>query len=229
MTKRILYFSSCSARMLNPDQAAFEALLHEIFHSLGIEMIRLTGINNFCCGLAFKNKGFPEVALEKATELEALLWAGSEEGALPILCETSSCVLMMRQNFQKPLQIYDVIEYLAPLIPQDRLAKSPKTVMLHIPCSMQHLGIANDLIRLAQACAEIIIPPDITCCGFAGDKGFFMKELNQSALSTLKAHIPEGCQAGYSASRSCEIGLSRASGIPYQSLIYLIAEAMGIA
>ena len=70
---------------------------------------------------------------------------------------------------------------------------------------------------------DVVIPPDITCCGFAGDKGFFTPELNQSALKTLKSAVQD-CDVGYSNSRTCEIGLTEHSGIEYQSIVYLVDQ-----
>ncbi|ETX12207.1 FAD-linked oxidase [Marinomonas ushuaiensis DSM 15871] len=32
----------------------------------------------------------------------------------------------------------------------------------------------------------------------------------------------EGCEAGFSNSRTCEIGLSEHSGLDYQSIVYLV-------
>jgi D-lactate dehydrogenase len=60
------------------------------------------------------------------------------------------------------------------------------------------------------------------CCGWAGDKGFTTPELNAHALRTLKDSLPEGCTAGYSHSRTCEIGLSMHAGVPYRSIVYLV-------
>jgi len=66
-----------------------------------------------------------------------------------------------------------------------------------------------------------VVPQGISCCGFAGDKGFVLPELNASALSGLKQQV-SGCSQGVSTSRTCEIGLSRHSGIEYQHLVYLL-------
>lgn len=41
------------------------------------------------------------------------------------------------------------------------------------------------------------------------------------ALSDLAAALPDDCRAGYSNSRTCEIGLTLASVRPYQSIVYL--------
>ncbi len=38
----------------------------------------------------------------------------------------------------------------------------------------------------------------------------------------LKDALPEGCTAGYSHSRTCEIGLSMHAGVPYRSIVYLV-------
>jgi D-lactate dehydrogenase len=65
-----------------------------------------------------------------------------------------------------------------------------------------------------------VVPPP-GCCAFAGDLGLSVPELNASALSGLRERV-KGCQAGYSNSRGCEIGLSQHGGIPYQSIVYLV-------
>jgi D-lactate dehydrogenase len=61
----------------------------------------------------------------------------------------------------------------------------------------------------------------VGCCGFAGDKGFTDPKLNRWALRTLAAETV-GVLEGYSNSRTCEIGLSRHSGIDYKSIMYLV-------
>ena len=95
--------------------------------------------------------------------------------------------------------------------------------MLHITCASQRAGLAAIMKQVAEACADtVIIPDDITCCGFAGDRGFTYPELNASALAPLKGQIPENCREGYSNSRTCEIGLSQHSGIEYRSILYLV-------
>jgi D-lactate dehydrogenase len=72
-------------------------------------------------------------------------------------------------------------------------------------------------------CAEhVIVPAAVGCCGFAGDRGFTRPELNAAALKDLKDALPAECHAGFSTSRTCEIGLSLHAGIPYQSIAYLV-------
>jgi D-lactate dehydrogenase len=67
-----------------------------------------------------------------------------------------------------------------------------------------------------------VVPDHVGCCGVAGDRVFFFPELNASALSGLRDRLPPDCGSGYSNSRTCEIGLSLQSGLPYQSIAYLV-------
>lgn len=73
--------------------------------------------------------------------------------------------------------------------------------------------------------SHVIVPEGVGCCGFAGDKGFTHPELNAFALRKLKPQIEvAGVKRGFSNSRTCEIGLATNSGVPYQSLVYLIEQ-----
>jgi D-lactate dehydrogenase len=75
---------------------------------------------------------------------------------------------------------------------------------------------------VAQACAEqVVVPADIGCCAFAGDKGFVRPEMNAHALRSLKSTV-KNCSAGYSTSRTCEIGLSLHGGVTYRSVAVLV-------
>jgi D-lactate dehydrogenase len=84
------------------------------------------------------------------------------------------------------------------------------------------MGLEPKLRAITEACAERVVVPPTGCCGFAGDKGFTTPELAASALRELRAAMPAECERGYSNSRACEIGLTSHSGVPYQSIVYLI-------
>jgi len=76
---------------------------------------------------------------------------------------------------------------------------------------------------VAEACAQkVVVPRNIGCCGFAGDRGFNYPELNAAALADLRPQVPAEATAGFSNSRTCEIGLSLHGGVPYQSIVYLV-------
>jgi D-lactate dehydrogenase len=70
----------------------------------------------------------------------------------------------------------------------------------------------------------VVVPDLVGCCGFAGDRGFTHPELNRAALKELKPAVKAQCKAGYSTSRTCEIGLSEHSGLYYKSIVYLVDQ-----
>jgi hypothetical protein len=78
------------------------------------------------------------------------------------------------------------------------------------------------LLELAQMCATKVVKPDTNCCGFAGDRGFSFPELNEHGLRNLKIQLPHDVKHGYSTSRTCEIGLSKNSGVSHESIVYLV-------
>jgi D-lactate dehydrogenase len=86
------------------------------------------------------------------------------------------------------------------------------------------MGLDTKLRELALLCAtEVVVPENIFCCGFAGDRGFNFPELNESALHGLADQV-HGCEAGYSTSKTCEVGLTLHGHIPYRSIFALVDE-----
>ena len=131
----------------------------------------------------------------------------------------------MKATVDDRLKLYEPIEFVL-LFLMERLAFTQKDIKIavHPTCSTRKMGLETKLLELAHACAtEVVWPEHIYCCGFAGDRGFNFPELNESALEGLDAHVCS-CEAGYSTSKTCEIGLSLHSGIPYRSILYLIDE-----
>jgi D-lactate dehydrogenase len=63
------------------------------------------------------------------------------------------------------------------------------------------------------------------CCGFAGDRGFLHPELTAAATAPEAAEVGrQSFDAYLCTNRTCEIGLERATGRPYESVIYLLEE-----
>jgi D-lactate dehydrogenase len=93
-------------------------------------------------------------------------------------------------------------------------------------CSVRKQGLDGTLREVAAACAANVVQPEhVGCCGWAGDKGWTVPELNAHALRDLRASLPAGCTQGYSSSRTCEIGLAQHSGIIYRSIVHLVDAA----
>jgi D-lactate dehydrogenase len=156
--------------------------------------------------------------------LESVLRKASEDGALPIVFDTSPCAYRMKHELEGRLPVFDLTEFLHDhVLPRLSIRRQPLTVAAHPVCSVRKMELQDKLTRIAEACAQTVIVPDgVACCGWAGDRGFTFPELNAHALRHLKPALPTGCDVGYSTSRTCEIGLSDHAGIPYRSIVYLV-------
>ena len=64
---------------------------------------------------------------------------------------------------------------------------------------MRKMGLADTIIALARLCStKVIVPEEVGCCGFAGDRGFTYPELNAYALRKLRPQIEAaGIGIGY--------------------------------
>lgn len=224
----LIYLASCSGRVMGPaanskDKRSLAEVSAHLLKKAGYHLIMPEGIAQQCCGMPFQSKGQFAVADYKQRELEQWLLKVSNNGEIAIFSDTSPCSLTLRGKLDPRLKIYDSVDFLHDkVLPKLTLTPVAEPVALHITCSASQLGQADKLQRLLSACTNrVVIPEGISCCGFAGDKGFMLPELNASALSSLKPQV-SACSQGVSTSRSCEIGLSRHSGIEYQHLVYLL-------
>jgi D-lactate dehydrogenase len=226
---KVVYFPSCISRTMGPakgdkdQRPVFDAML-SVLHKADYDVLFPKAMERLCCGLSFESKGLFSQADKMSKELEEAVLACSNNGEYPVLCDTSPCLYRMRTAFKSKLKLYEPVEFIHDFL-MDRLdfQRTTETVAVHVTCSSTKMGLAERFLVVAQACAEkVVIPSQVGCCGFAGDRGFTYPELNASALSGLKQSLPADCVAGYSNSRTCEIGLSYHSGKPYQSIVHLV-------
>ena len=227
---RVVYFPSCASRTMgpaqgDPEQDALPVKTVALLRKAGFEVILPEDNASHCCGQPFASKGLSEQAEAKQREVEQALRKASRDGQDPIVFDTSPCAFRIKKNLdQTELKVYDITEFLHDFV-LDRLTihKRPETVALHPTCSTINMGLQAKLRAIAEACVDkVVVPDQVSCCGWAGDKGFSHPELNASALRDLRAALPEDCQSGYSTSRTCEIGLSLHSGRYYRSIAYLV-------
>jgi len=226
--RQVVYFPACVVRAMGPARADPDArALHEAVPSLlgkaGYDVLFPRDVERLCCGLTFESKGFLAAADGKASELEAALLERTDGGRIPVLCDTSPCVYRMKGSLDPRLVLHEPVEFIHRyLMDKLQFERRPETVAVHVTCSSTKMGLEGPFREVAAACAERVVAPAVGCCGFAGDKGFNTPELNASALAGLRGALPADCRAGYSNSRTCEIGLSVHGGIPYQSIVYLV-------
>lgn len=223
------YMPSCVSRTLGPaagegDQTPLPDIVRQLAERAGLTLGMADCTSGLCCGMPWESKGLADVADRMA---DAFLDRVEATGSARALIDTSPCAFRLRRRALatgRGMAPVDLAEFLHDaILPNLEPRPVVEDVMLHISCSSRRMGLDKKLAAVAQACAHHVIMPDnIGCCGFAGDKGFTLPELNDHALRDLAAAVPAGCHHGYSTSRTCEIGLSSHSGIPYRSLAYLV-------
>ncbi|MGB0681546.1 MAG: FAD-binding and (Fe-S)-binding domain-containing protein [Magnetovibrionaceae bacterium] len=225
----VVYLPSCASRTMgpavgDPETDSLPECVESLLNKAGYRVVYPKGLSNLCCGQPFDSKGLKQTADDKASETEAALMAASDGGKLPILCDTSPCSYRLKQHLADRLVLQDITEFLHDHALENLdIEKQSAPIAVHNTCSTRKMGLEPKLVALAQACAEeVIVPADVGCCGFAGDKGFTTPELNAHALRRLSGSLPEACTEGVSTSRTCEIGASHHGGRPYHSIAYLL-------
>lgn len=233
--QKVVYLPSCATRSMGPagDDPVRESVI-EVFQRLmekaGFQVIYPKNLDGLCCGQPWDTQGLKDVADAKAAELEAALFAASDGGKLPIISDTSTCSYRMKDYLGDRLKLRDVVDFLHDeVLPKLAVRDKQGTVMLHLNCGAKKMGLEGKLVAIAKACAETVVQPEqMTCCGFAGMWGFTTPELNEHATRHLARQVPHDCHDGYSSNRTCEIGLADQAGIPYRSIVHLVAKATGV-
>ena len=110
------------------------------------------------------------------------------------------------------------------LLPWLEVGEKVGSATVHPTCATRHMGLAPRLRTLAGALAdEVVVAPSATCCGFAGDRGISHPELTEAATKPQAAELAgHHFDARLSSNRTCEIGLERATGEPYESFAILL-------
>jgi D-lactate dehydrogenase len=238
-----VYFPACISRVMGrlpgePDDLSLMEAFVTVARRAGKEIFIPPKIGGTCCGVPFSSKGYEaahEVALNRAIER---FWDWSDRGKLPVVVDTSPCAYglttgrshLTGDNQKKfdQLKILDSVAFVHDeLLPRLTITRKVKSVALHPVCSLVKMNLSPKLTALASACSErVVVPLNAGCCGFAGDRGFLFPELTESATRLEAEELSKGSQDGfYSSSRTCEIGMTRATGQVYRSYLYLLEQA----
>ena len=232
-SRKVVYFPSCITRSMGTtksysEEAEVTRITARLLEAAGFEIIYPEKMDSLCCGMLFSSKGYVEAGKKASDTLKAALAAASENGKHPILCDMSPCLYTMKANFGDELPLYEPAEFFDKFV-LDHLDIKPvdRKVALFAVCSSKKMGVDPCLKMVAERCAREVVMVDSNCDGFAGDRGFLFPELNEHGLRDIKPQV-EGCSEGYAVSRTCEVGLSRNSGLVFKSIVYLVAYAAGI-
>ncbi|MFI8008005.1 FAD-binding and (Fe-S)-binding domain-containing protein [Streptomyces sp. NPDC086010] len=204
----------------------------------GIEVSVPAGLADLCCGTPWQSKGYIHGYRTMAVRTLEALWETSRQGRLPIVCDASSCTHGLgrlsealpaadRARFEA-LGFVDSVafaaEHLLPALPTPRTVDS---LALHPTCSTAHLGDENALRTVAEAVGrQVTVPASWGCCAFAGDRGLLHPEVTAAATARQAAEVNAGSHDAYvSCNRTCELGMTRATGRPYRHVLELLDEA----
>ncbi|WP_433309093.1 FAD-binding and (Fe-S)-binding domain-containing protein [Micromonospora sp. CA-269861] len=239
---RAVFFAACVGSLFAPEdgpRGGTAAAFLRLCELAGVPLVVPTGTAGLCCGTPWQSKGYPAGHREMAERTLAALWAASDEGRLPVVCDASSCTHGLTQLTAAlaeedqaryaALRFVDSVtftaEHLLPALPQPRRLGS---LALHPTCSTVHLGGIDDLHTVAQAVADTVTVPDNWgCCAFAGDRGMLHPEVTAGATAAQAAEINKRDHDAYaSCNRTCEMGMSRATGQPYRHVLEVLVEAV---
>jgi len=238
-----VYYPACISRIMgalpgeSQETSNVQALLNLAERS-SVKLFLPSDVAGHCCGVPFSSKGFEAGNQTAVNRIIASLFRWSGSGHLPIVIDTSPCTYGLKtcraqltvENQRKfdQLIILDSVEYVhSAILPRLPIRRQFQSVALHPVCSAAKMGIAPKLVTLAQACSqEVTVPQEAGCCAFAGDRGFLHPELTRSATAPEASELEPQRHDGYfSSSRTCEIGMTRATGKLYRSYLQMLEEA----
>ena len=214
-------------------QLSFEALCAKA----GITLFVPEEISSLCCGTPWSSKGIPDgYETMRATVLPVIMKA-TDNGRLPVVCDASSCTEGFRHMLETEpdlhVEVIDAVAFVAqrvlPVLGEYRKLDS---LTIHQTCSSTLMGLNSELVTVAKAVAETVnVPIDTGCCAFAGDRGMLHPELTASATRPEAEEVARlGAAAHASCNRTCELGMTRATGQQYRHVLELLAEqALGKA
>lgn len=228
---QVVYFPACPSRMfgapktdhgLLPTTEAMVALLERA----GYDVVIPDHLNGQCCGQPFQSKGFPEEADKVGGELRAQLDALSDGGRLSVVTDASTCAKHLAGVPGESVVSDSALFLREHVLPRLAITQKLPVVAVHHNCSAQRLAEQPATEAIAAACAErIAVLSSITCCGYAGDKGLFLPELNAHATRRVGNDIPPGCELGVSTVSTCASGLTERAGVPFVGLASLLEWA----
>ncbi|MFF8380108.1 FAD-binding and (Fe-S)-binding domain-containing protein [Streptomyces sp. NPDC015661] len=192
-----------------------------------------------CCATIWHSKGYERGNEVMANRIVEAAWGWTAGGRLPLVVDASSCTLGIahevvpyltedNRELHAELTVVDSLVWAADeLLPRLDVRRRVASAVVHPTCSMRHLGDEEKLTALAEACAEeVVVPADAGCCAFAGDRGMLHPELTASATAREAAEVTaRPFDAHFSANRMCEIGMDRATGRSYGSVLLALERA----
>ncbi|MDO5710826.1 MAG: FAD-binding and (Fe-S)-binding domain-containing protein [Micrococcales bacterium] len=215
----------------------------------GIRVHIPAGVESLCCGTVWRSKGLIDGTTLMAQRTGTALLTATRGGQVPVVTDASSCthgLHEIEEDLRKAgereladavgaLEFLDAVaftaEHILPRLPEPTdPAHAQRAVVVHPTCSDRRAGDLDALCAVAKRCAgQVIVPPDAGCCGFAGDRGMLHPELTAAATHPealdVRAIGPDRDVIAYvSSNRTCELGMTRATGRTYRHVLEVLEE-----
>jgi D-lactate dehydrogenase len=224
-----VYVPACIQTMFGPEDSATSggvmAAVSALCDRAGIALLVPDQVASLCCGTPWKSKGHLAGYERMKGRVVPTLLRASALGALPLISDAASCTEGFRTM---GLEVEDLTTWARrEVLPRVTVTRPYVSVAVHPTCSTTHLGTTPDLVALAGAISRsVVVPDDWGCCAFAGDRGLLHPELTASATAAEAAEVTAHDHDAYvSANRTCELGLTRATGRPYMHVVELLERA----
>jgi len=238
----VVYFPSCISKMLGTYPGKRKNIMEafiSVCEKANINVIVPGQQQSACCGQIFSSKGFKDAYYYTANKIVEQLWQSSSGGQYLIVIDVSSCAytlhnlrpVLSEENKQRfaQLTILDSVDFLHDTImPLAKVLHKKNTIVLHPVCSLEKMKSGAKFIALAKYFAEdVTVPKYAGCCGMAGDRGFLLPQLTASATLAEALEVKQQAYTQYySSTKTCEMAMSQAVGANYESILYLVDEAM---
>jgi len=228
---KVVYMPSCVTRVMgpapsDPEQASVPERFLSLMEKAGVEVIYPDEVREQCCGIMYHSRGCVDASDASMAKLEAKLLEASDQGKIPIVCDTSPCLKHVKDHVRDPLlkfALYEPVEFVATFL-RDKLdfEKKKQSVAIHVPCSSKKMKLEAQFDALVRKCADDVHSSGVPCCGMAGDRGLRLPELTGAALQHLD--LPADVTDAYSTSRTCECSLSNQSDVHFRSVLHLLDD-----
>lgn len=224
----VVLLPSCTGAMFGSDGVPAHQAFLTLCERAGVRVVVPEAADALCCGMPWSSKGLVDGNAVMADRLEQVL-RGLAGDDVPIVTDSASCTEGLAKTLAgRGLLVEDAVPFAARvLLPRLEPAPVAERLALHPTCASTRAGTDADLRALASAVAtEVFVPPSWGCCAFAGDRGLLHPELTASATARQAEEVVAyGAELHASCNRTCEIGMSRATGHDYDNVLVLLERA----
>lgn len=228
-----VYLPACVNTMFGPAGSGIgvSAALSRLADRAGVHLAIPDGIDAVCCSTPWASKGLTRGRDTMADRVGRIAREATRDGELTIVSDASSCTegfVKMFADTGVDVTVEDAVSF-AHRVLLPRLSPEPIVgrLVLHPTCSSNQMGLNPALQDLGDAVArESVVPDAWGCCGYAGDRGMLHPELTASATAAEAAEVASlDGDAFASCNRTCELGMTRATGEEYRHVLELLEQA----